>query len=774
MSASLRVLLVEDSEDAPLVVAQELERHSFVPELVRVQTQAAYQHALATGVWDVIICDYFLPGFNALTALQLLKESKLDIPFIVISGSVTEETVVNAMKAGAHDYVMKYNLTRLGPAIERELREAQNRRARRQAEADLKENIRLSEAKFRGVVDSLAEGLLITDLDDTILYANARMTELTGYAPGELNGCRAYEKLCPPHRWESCQRHRERRKQGICDRYEMELIRKDGSITWAEISAAPLRDPQGAIVGTVGAITDISERRQAREALQKSQESLLRAQSVGRVGSWEVDLGQKTLTWSPETFRIFGRSPENHSPSIDGFYQAIPTADREMVRQAVAAAIEEKTPYSIDHRVLRPDGSERHVHEQAEIVCDGEGKPVRIIGTVQDVTERKQLEEQLRHSQKMEAVGQLAGGIAHDFNNILTVIRGYTDLVLLHSRLPLETRNQVEQIAHSAERASKLTRQLLAFSRRQFMQFTTLDLNELLRNLTSMLQRLLGEHIRLELNLESPLPAIRADAGMIEQVLVNLAVNSRDAMPRWGRLLIQTSVQDVTADYCRAHAEALPGRFLRLDVIDTGCGMDAETLQHLFEPFYTTKGVGKGTGLGLSTVYGIVKQHNGWIQVHSKLDAGTAFRIFFPLTAQSAPAAQPVLPNPGVKTGGETILLVEDEGPLREMARTILERYGYRVLPASSGPDALKMWKTHRDEIQLLLTDIVMPEGMTGRELALTLLKDRPDLKVLYTSGYSVDFVEGDLYLREGVNFLPKPYTGQALSQAVRSSLDAE
>ena len=357
------------------------------------------------------------------------------------------------------------------------------------------------------------------------------------------------------------------------------------------------------------------------------------------------------------------------------------------------------------------------------------------------------LEEQVRNSQKMDAVGQLAGGIAHDFNNILTVIQGYTELIGCQGQLDDQTRAYSKQIAISAERASKLTRQLLTFSRKQVMQLKPVDVNAQLNTLAPMLQRLLGEQCQLNLHVQADLPAVVADAGMLEQVLVNLVVNARDAMPKGGRLIIETSLHQIDQDYCRIHPEAQPGRFLCLGVIDTGCGMAPETVEHIFEPFFTTKEVGRGTGLGLPTVYGIVQQHQGWIQVASEFGRGSAFKIFIPVANQAVANFPSNSQSSLVPGGAETILLAEDEPLLRQMARNVLERYGYRILEAGSGPEALSAWKNSNSHVDLLLTDMVMPGGMTGRELALRLRDQDPSLKVLYTSGYSLDFVESDLLL---------------------------
>jgi signal transduction histidine kinase/ActR/RegA family two-component response regulator len=401
------------------------------------------------------------------------------------------------------------------------------------------------------------------------------------------------------------------------------------------------------------------------------------------------------------------------------------------------------------------------------------GQLPMLLGLFRDVTAQKRLEEQLRQSQKMEAVGQLAGGVAHDFNNILTVIHGHASLLLAGGSLTGASARSAEQISQAAERAAGLTRQLLAFSRRQVMQPRQLDMNEVVANMTKMLGRILGEDIALQLNY-SPQPArVQADAGMMEQVLLNLAVNSRDAMPKGGLLAIKISTLDVDARRLAEHSERHTGRFVCLSVVDTGCGIPPENLRRIFEPFFTTKEVGKGTGLGLATVYGIVKQHQGWIEVESEPGKGTAFKVFLPRSVKAAePAGEPPAEK-AVRGGTETILVVEDEVAVRELVCNLLAGQGYQILQAESGPKALQVWRDSKDRIDLLLTDLVMPDQMNGRELAEKLWAERPRLKVIFTSGYSADAVGKDFVLHRGLNYLQKPYHPHKLALAVRDCLDA-
>jgi PAS domain S-box-containing protein len=418
--------------------------------------------------------------------------------------------------------------------------------------------------------------------------------------------------------------------------------------------------------------------------------------------------------------------------------------------------------------LVKEDRSELAVRLEATLSPDG--KECRMV--LMDITERKLLDEQLRQAQKMEAIGHLAGGVAHDFNNILAVIIMQTDLLGGVEQLPADVLNGLQRIRVSAERAANLTRQLLVFSRRQVIKSGVLDLNEVITQFAMMLQRIIGEDVRLILHLHSVPLMIRADAGMIDQVLMNLAVNARDAMPRGGQLLIATAEKIVDESTPRLNADAAPGHYVRLSVSDTGGGIAPEVLPRIFEPFFTTKAPGKGTGLGLATVFGIVKQHQGWIEVENRPGQGVTFQIFLPAsTAANAPLT-PAAGQSRAVGGAETLLLVEDEAVVRKLTRIVLEKAGYRVLEAADGAAAQEVWKQHQGSIDLLLTDMVMPGGISGRELAASLQAAAPKLRVIFTSGYSADIAGRELSLKEGKNFIQKPCPPQRLLEVVRECLD--
>jgi two-component system, cell cycle sensor histidine kinase and response regulator CckA len=401
------------------------------------------------------------------------------------------------------------------------------------------------------------------------------------------------------------------------------------------------------------------------------------------------------------------------------------------------------------------------------------GNKPHVLAIAQDISEHRHLENQLRHAQKMEAVGKLAAGIAHDFNNVLTIIQGYSSLTLSDLSIPSEIRNSLTEILNASKRAATLTQQLLAFSRKQMLQPKPLDLQHLIEQLTSMLDRLIGDDVHLTIRSRGLLPCVIADAASVEQIVMNLVLNARDAMPRGGDLVVETSTLEVDESYAKQNPEALIGTFVSLSVIDSGCGMPPEVLSRVFEPFYTTKEFGKGRGMGLAMVYGIVKQHNGWIEVTSVPNQGSTFTIFLPAGAEEVTESDAQNATLRQAVGaGERILAVEDEKGILDLARNVLRDAGFKVYTAANAIQALDLWKNHNSDFDLLLTDVVMPGGLSGKELAEKLRADKKDLKVIFTSGYSINVLGVGMRLIDGLSYLQKPYRADTLIRAVRRCLD--
>jgi PAS domain S-box-containing protein len=456
---------------------------------------------------------------------------------------------------------------------------------------------------------------------------------------------------------------------------------------------------------------------------------------------------------------LFGQlHPQDRQGAVDGLAQLF--ANKQIAR---------------DYRIQHKNGEYRWLRDEQRLICDAEGAPVEIVGSWVDITERKALEEQLRQSQKMEAVGQLAGGVAHDFNNMLAVIRGNAELLLMYGEQhTAETREGLTHVVEASERAANLTRQLLTFSRKQVMQPQPLVLNEVIANLTKMLNRVISENIDLQCHYAALLPYVQADTGMMEQVILNLVVNARDAMPQGGQLRVATEQLSLDEAHARVNPKARAGEFVCMMVSDTGTGIAPEVLPRIFEPFFTTKEVGKGTGLGLATVYGIVQQHQGWLEVSSQVGEGTLFKVFLPAIPTPARLAAAAEAEAEVRGGNETILLVEDDHVVRLTTRRILESKGYRIREATSGREALEVWQSHAEEIALLLTDIIMPGEMTGRDLAERLCGQRRGLKVIFMSGYSAEVLgtNTEFIRRTRSQFLQKPCSSRTILETVRRCLD--
>ena len=639
MAIPLRVIVVEDRPDDHELLIRELERGGYAPQTVRVDTSEAFREVLAEPGWEIIISDYVMPRFSGLVALEILHHSGVDLPFIVISGTVGEDVAVETMRAGAHDYLMKENLTRLVPAVQRELREAVERREHRQVDEALEE----SKRRFRILSEASPQGIFLQDAAGNCLYVNSCWSEITGYTFDEAMGIGWFRILHPD------------------------------------------------------------------------------------------DVERAAAEW--ESFRHNGHEI-----------------------------------FESDLRLLHANGATRWVQARVGKVSDEQGVATSYVGNLVDITDHLMFQERLLQAQKQESLGRLAGGIAHDFNNILTAIIGYAELA--SDLFPPEhaAQGRMQNIQKAAGRAADLIRQLLAFASRQVITPRVINLNSVLEEAGSLLLRLIGSHIELEMLPGSDLGAIRADPGQMQQILINLGVNARDAMPEGGKITIATRNVRLEPGLTQDNREVLPGDYLLLEVTDTGIGISEEILQHIFEPFFTTKEIGKGTGLGLATCHGIVRQNGGHIWVQSEVGKGTSFHIYLPQVGE-APTEENEREDLSHLGGKETILLVEDDALLRELTAEALRAEGYAVVEAASGNEALVIATAFVEPIHLLVTDIVMPL-MNGKELAQKLLAAQPDLRILFISGYAENAVTTHGVLDSGISFLPKPFSVAGLAHKVRAVLD--
>jgi PAS domain S-box-containing protein len=646
--------MVEDSlEDADLVMRQ-VRLAGYEADGCRVDTEAEYLAKLVPDL-DVILSDYSLPQFSAPRALELVHQSGFDIPFIIISGTIGEDTAVAAMRQGASDYLLKDRLTRLGQAIDRAVEQGRQRRLRAAAENALRE----SQERFDLLADTIA---------DVFWIRNADSTQVQYISPG-------YQKI------------------------------------WGRSCDQLYLDPQ---------------------------------------------------CW----------------------LEAVHPEDRESVR--ATAYLRPYEEFDQEYRVVRPDGSIRWIHDHGFPVRDGQGNIRQIVGVARDVTQRRQLEADFRQAQKMEALGQLAAGVAHDFNNLLTVIKGNASLCQMPDTTAQDVHVCAGEILLAADSAVSLTSQLLMFSRRNVVRRAQIDINDVVARTGRMLERVVGADVAFVYEQEPALPPVLADPAMIEQVLINLVVNARDAMPEGGRLIVKTSAtaqatatshptSGFSGGLANREADVQPKEWVCLSVCDSGQGISDEHLTRLFEPFFTTKAAGKGTGLGLATVFGIVEQHQGLLEVRSKAGVGSTFRVLLPAChSESAVKEIPKVARTAPTGGTETILVVEDENAVRMLLVRLLSRYGYRVLEAVSGVAALEVWREHKDEIALLLTDMVMPDGLTGLDLAERLRHERPSLGVVVSSGFSAELVTRGKDLEQSYCFLQKPYGPQQVAAVVRQALDQQ
>ena len=630
--------------------------------------------------------------------------------------------------------------------------------------------LRTREGQLRLFVEHSPAAIAMFDREMRYLVASRRWLE--GYRLGERDviGRTHYEVLPDlPDRWKIIHQRCLAGAVEKCD--EDAFPRSDGSIDWVRWEIHPWRSSRGDIGGIIICSELITERKLAREQLASSLERLDLAQKAGRIGTFEWHLDSGEMVWSAELEALYGLPPGAFAGQYQNWVSALHPEDCIQAERAMLHCVETGADLDAQFRILAPGGGMRWIAARGRIFRDPAGRALKMIGVNMDITAQKLAEESLLQSQKMEAIGRLAGGVAHDFNNLLTAITGYNEMLLEQVQDQPGLRECAEEIQNAADRATSLTNQLLAFSRRQVIQPKVLSLNDVVQGTNKMLCRVIGEDIELSVRLEPGLWMVKADAVHLGQVLMNLAVNSRDAMPSGGKLLIETANLELREDHPDCRDSLGPGRYVILSIIDSGTGMDAATRSRLFEPFFTTKETGKGTGLGLSIVYGIVKQNGGSILFESEPGRGTSIRIYLPAVEDQIEPA-PVAPEATSGAGTETILLVEDEEAVRKLALAMLSARGYHVIDASTPAEAIRVAREYRDPIHVLLTDVIMP-GMRGTELARILSAFRPELAILFMSGYS----DGSFlnYRKLGqAGYLAKPFTAAALLTKIREVLETK
>jgi two-component system cell cycle sensor histidine kinase/response regulator CckA len=627
--------------------------------------------------------------------------------------------------------------------------------------------------RLGAIVASSADAIIGKTVDGVVTSWNAAAEQMFGYSAEEMVGGSIF-KLIPDHLHHEERDLLDRIRQGERVGFaEAERIRKDGGRIHVAVSVSPIRNAQGEVIGASSIKRDVTERRQAQQALAQSQERLELALRSARMGTWQWNLETAAVSWDEGMNQLFGIPLNQQITRFDQVLERVVNEDRDTVQRDIQRTMDESGLFSSEFRVILPNGKIRWLSGTGRLMRDSTGAPLYLTGVCLDVTDRRLMEERLRQAQRMDSVGQLAGGIAHEANNMMSVVLGCADYVLQRTDLPDQVRQDVDQIWRAAKRTAGITQQLLAFSRRQMLQPQVLDLNATVRELEPILNRALGETRAVRMHLAPALGSIRADPGQLEQVLLNLTLNARDAMDQGGRLTIETMNVALDPAYVAAKpVETLePGEYAALVVTDTGHGMEGTTLSRIFEPFFTTKAVGQGTGLGLSTVYGIVKQSGGFIWAYSEPGLGTTFKVYFPIVDAGVHTYDPAQPPPAGRPE-EVVLVAEDEPMVRSIVARTLEGCGYGVLEAADGNEAIRLLEREEGKINLIVADVVMPD-MGGREMADIVAQRWPGIPVLFTSGYTgLDVMRRGL-LQEGSEFIQKPLEPEALARKVRDLVDA-
>ena len=758
----LRILILEDVPMDAELMEYELARARIPFAARRVDTREDFLAELDGFQPDLILSDFTLPRFDGLTALSLARERAPSIPFLIVTGSVNEETAVGCMKAGATDYLLKSNLARIGPAIEGALARVEARREKTRAE----EALRRSEANLQAIFNNSIQCFVLLDRDGTILALNRTAVEwgdrilgrrfregdrITDFIPGAAEGFEAAMK-------------------GECRQVERCIRDRDGVERWFDTSHAPVVDEQGEVIGVCLNAQDVSERKAAEQA---------RRESEARYRDLFDNASDLVCATAPDgTFLYVNRAWHDGLGYTDEdlmgrrFAEVLHPDSQQLYQDSVARALAGGTVNQVDLVLVTRSGATVIVEGNVSATVQ-DGKPVTLRGIFRDVTERKRVEEQLRRAERMQAAGRLAGGVAHEVNNMMTGVIGFSEFLLQGLPPDDARRMEVNEIIKAGTRAADVTRQLLAFTRQQLLRPEVLDVNECLGSFEKLLRRSLAEDHRLELQLSPDTGRIQADRGQLEQVLVNLVLNARDAMNGPGRVTISTESVMLDEAYAQRHAGIVifPGSYVRVTVTDTGCGMGPEVQPLIFEPFFTTKPIGQGTGLGLSTVYGIVKQSGGFIWAYSEPELGTAFKMYFPRLMAGEVSAPTGDGNGAPSRGTETILVVEDEEMVRELACRALRERGYRVREARNGLEAVRQVEQRESPIDLVISDVVMPE-LGGRELGQQLASMAPGVPVLYMSGYTGEDVIQRGLLDPEAPFQQKPFTPEGLARKVREMLD--
>ena len=764
----LRILHAEHDRSDIELCAQELKRSGLNFQAKTAATPDEFGRKLQEQEFDVILTDYRLPGWTGMDTLAQVKKLGLDIPLILVTGTLGDGLAVECIKLGVTDYVLKDQLARLPLAIRRALKERASRVAERAAVIALRER----EEHYRTLVENAPEAIVVLDAaQGAFIDCNSKAERLFGFSREELL-MRSPWELSPSHQPDG------RTSTGAAAVWvERALAGEIPSFEWVQRNAKGedipcevhlVRLPSEARQLVRGSVVDITERKRAEAALRESEARYRGLVNNATYGIYWVTSEGSILHANPALVQMLGYESEaellglNNSQTL---YRDPEVLEKLRAEYKIKSRADGRAEWKCKNgKIITVDLHGRQIPK-----LDDKTDCVEVV--VEDVTERLALEKQLAQSQKFGAIGQLAGGIAHDFNNMIGAIIGWADLGTEETESNSRLHRHFEKVRQQADRAASLTRQLLAFARRQILEPRDIDLNQSITETLSLLEKVIGGNIEIKTKLARDLPVVRADPTQTGQVVMNLCINARDAMPQGGSLLIETKRASFDEAFCEAQPFARPGHYCMICITDTGTGMDAATLDRIFEPFFTTKEMGKGTGLGLATVYGIVRQHGGFSHVYSEVGVGTTFRVYLPVSAAVVKTTRQEADLRPVRGGSETILIAEDHEGLREIARETLANQGYRVLLVPDGERALQEFQSNRSRIDLVMLDVVLPK-MSGPEVYARIKAEKPETPVVFASGYSADSAMLQKIQEQNLPVLQKPYSPRELASKVRETLD--
>lgn len=768
MPSPSKILVVDDEERIRKSLSGLLQDNGY--EVVTAGNGLECLQIMSAQDFDLVILDIVMPEMSGIEVLQKIKEKYKDTEVIIITGYADKEKAIATFRLNAYDFIEKpFESREILNTIAHCLNQLEMRKEIEKKTLDLAR----AEEKYRDLYENAPDMYHSIDKDGYIIEVNQTEVNALGYSKEELIGRHLTDIFTKDSKKEFEKDFPVLLKKGSLSGLERQVIRKDGGVIDVSINVSAVHDEKGEPIKTRAIMRDITEKKRMENDLASEKERLLvTLRSIGD-GVITTDTTGKIILMNKVAEELIGWTQEEAvgNPHSEVFH-IINEKTRKVPEDPIARVIRTGLIVGLaNHTVLiARDGTERIIADSGAPIKNKDGNIIGVVLVFRDITERRKIEEELQKASKLESIGILAGGIAHEFNNLLTTIIGYGKLLNEEIKKDDPLRHNVDLILASSERAANLTKGLLAFSREQIINPEPVRINRIIKNVEKLLLMVIGEDIELRTTLTDEDAVIMADSGQIEQVLINLATNARDAMPDGGCLTVSGELVELDEGFLKTHNIGKPGRYTLISATDTGAGMDKKIMEKIFEPFFTTKEVGRGTGLGLSIVYGIIEQHNGYINVYSELGKGTTFKIYLPIIKSDVKETESAV-STALTGGTETVLVAEDNEEVRNLIKNILQKSGYKVIEAVDGEDAINKLAEDKDKIQLLIFDVIMPKK-SGKEAYEEIKKIRPDIKALFTSGYAADIIERKGFLDEGFNFIPKPISPRELLKKVREILD--